>query len=164
MIFAELTRLGISYQLEEHDPVFTVEECADIHARIPGNHTKNLFLKDHFGQFWLVTLPHHVRADLKGLAVQLEAKKFSFGKAEDLLALLGLLPGSVTPLGAYNDSAGAVRIVLDERLLANGLPVQIHPLRNTATIGLAPHDLVAALTAWNHAPRILRVAERAETA
>ncbi len=33
----------------------------------------------------------------------------------------------------------------------------VHPLRNTATLGLAGADLVEALTAWRHPPTIVAV-------
>jgi Ala-tRNA(Pro) deacylase len=67
--------------------------------------------------------------------------------------LLGITPGSVTALAAINDAAGVVRFVLDESLMAAEL-INCHPLRNNATLGLAPDDLVRALTFWRHPPLI----------
>ncbi|MBU6266779.1 MAG: prolyl-tRNA synthetase associated domain-containing protein [Sphingomonadales bacterium] len=146
--------------MHEHPAVFTVEESADLHARIPGLHTKNLFLKDAGGSFWLVTARHDLRIDLKALAGVLHAKKFSFGKAEDMEALLGVTPGAVTPLAAINDRAGAVRVVLD-RALATAGAVNVHPLRNTATAGLGGADLCRALAHWGHDPLLADIPERA---
>ena len=158
-LLADLTRLGVPVDTHEHPPVFTVEESATIHAEVPGAHTKNLFLKDAGAQFWLVTVDHAISVDLKALAGVIGAKKLSFGKAEDMERLLGVTPGAVTPLAAFNDANGAVRVVLDETLAGAGR-VNVHPLRNTATTGLSGADLIRALTAWNHAPLIAAIPAR----
>jgi Ala-tRNA(Pro) deacylase len=155
-ILAALDALGIAWTLVEHEPVFTVEESSALHEQIPGAHTKNLFLKDAGGQFWLVTVPHDIRVDLKALPAAIGGKKVSFGKAEDMERLLGISPGSVTPLAAINDAGGLVRVVIDATLAGAEL-VQVHPLRNSATLGLSGADLVRALTAWNHPPLIARI-------
>lgn len=70
-----LDKLGISWQMHEHDAVFTVEASASLHSAIPGAHTKNLFLKDAGNQFWLVTAPHNARVDLKALPTVIGSKK-----------------------------------------------------------------------------------------
>ncbi len=159
-LYADLAAIGIVWTTLDHAAVFTVEESAAIHAALPGAHSKNLFLKDSGGAFWLVTVDHATRVDLKALAPVIGVKKLSFGKAEDLAALLGLMPGAVTPLAAINDTQGRVRVVLDARLATAGA-VHVHPLRNTATIGLSGADLVAALRHWGHAPLIIAIPERA---
>jgi len=144
-----LARLGIATEHHEHDAVFTVEASATLHALIPGAHTKNLFLKDAAGRFWLVSAPHDARVDLKALPSVIGSKKVSFGKAEDMVRLLGVTPGSVTPLAAINDSGGTVSVVIDSRL-AEAPRVNVHPLRNTATIGLAGEALLTFLAAVDH--------------
>jgi Ala-tRNA(Pro) deacylase len=157
---AALAELGLGWNGIEHDAVFTVEESLAIHDALPGAHTKNLFLKDSGGQFWLVTADHAKRVDLKALAGAIGAKKLSFGKAEDMEALLGVTPGSVTPLAAINDAGGQVRVVLDADLAAAAM-VYVHPLRNTATIGLSGADLLRALAAWHHEALVAAIPERA---
>ncbi|MBU6395791.1 MAG: prolyl-tRNA synthetase associated domain-containing protein [Sphingomonadales bacterium] len=157
-----LAALGIGWSILEHEAVYTVEESLAIHDALPGAHTKNLFLKDAGGQFWLVTVEHMRRVDLKALAGVVGAKKLSFGKAEDMERLLGVTPGSVTPLAALNDIGGAVRVVLDSELAAVDI-VNVHPLRNTATVGLSGADLVRALGAWGHDPLIAAIPERPNT-
>lgn len=154
-----LAALGIGWSILEHEAVYTVEESLAIHDALPGAHTKNLFLKDSGGQFWLVTVEHMRRVDLKALAGAIGAKKLSFGKAEDMERLLGVTPGSVTPLAAMNDTGGAVRVVLDPELAAADA-VHVHPLRNTATVGLPGADLVRALASWDHDPMIVAIPER----
>ena len=156
---AALAELGLEWSGIEHDAVFTVKESEAIHAELPGAHTKNLFLKDAGGAFWLVTVDQAKRVDLKALAGAIGAKKLSFGKAEDMATLLGVTPGSVTPLAAINDADGRVRVVIDADLAAAGR-VYVHPLRNTATIGLSGEDLLRALAAWNHEALVAAIPER----
>lgn len=149
-----LDAAGIAWTLHEHEAVFTVEASARLHEEIAGAHTKNLFLKDAGGQFWIVSAPHDARIDLKALPETIGSRKLSFGKAEDMERLLGVSPGAVTPLAAINDKAGAVHVAIDRRL-AEAAKVNVHPLRNTATIGLSGQDLVAFLTGAGHPPLVV---------
>jgi Ala-tRNA(Pro) deacylase len=87
------------------------------------------------------------------LLAAIGSKKVSFGKAGDMERMLGVSPGSVTPLGAFNDCAGTVKVVIDRRLAAADR-VNVHPLRNTATLGLSGADLVALLASTRHAPLV----------
>ena len=149
-----LDAAGIAWTMTEHQPVYTVEESAQLHAEIPGAHTKNLFLKDAAGQFWVVSAPHDARVDLKALPAAIGSRKVSFGKAEDMVRLLGVEPGSVTPLAVFNDADGAVKVVIDGRLAAAAC-VNVHPLRNTATLGLSGADLIAFLGTTGHPPVVV---------
>lgn len=153
---AALAALGIVFMKHEHDAVFTVGESEALHAEIAGAHTKNLFLKDEVGAFFLVTLPAEARANLKALPAVLGSRRLSFGKADAMARLLGITPGSVTPLAAFNDTRRAVTVALDAGLAAAAV-VNVHPLRNTATVGMSGADLVRALEAWGHAPIIAAI-------
>ena len=155
-LFADLAALNISWQLVEHKAVFTVAESAKLDRDIPGAHTKNLFLKDAGGQFWLVTVPADIRVDLKMLPQAIGSKRVSFGKVEDMVRLLGVSPRSVTPLAAINDKAEEVAVVIDTRL-AVADRINVHPLRNTATIGLSLADLIAVLSHWRHVPALISI-------
>jgi Ala-tRNA(Pro) deacylase len=154
VLLETLDQLEVTWSLIEHEAVFTVEASAQLHEEIPGSHTKNLFLKDAGGQFWLVTAPHDARVDLKALPGAIGSKKVSFGKAEDMERLIGVSPGSVTPLAAMNDVAKDVKIVIDARLAAADI-VNVHPLRNTATVGLSGADLIVFLKHTGHDPQIV---------
>lgn len=155
-LFADLAALGIAYDVHEHAPVFTVEESNRHTQHIKGAHTKNLFLKDKTGDFWLVTVPDDSRVDLKALPQVIGCGRVSFGKTEDMERLLGISPGSVTALAAINDSEGVVRFVLDATLVEVET-VNCHPLRNGATLSIAPADLIRALTYWRHIPTIASI-------
>lgn len=152
-LYADLAALGIDYELHEHPPVFTVEESSKHTHYIAGAHTKNLFLKDKSGAFWLVTVPDEKRVALKALPSAIGCDRVSFGNAQDMERLLGISLGSVTALAAINDITGSVRVVLDAALM-DARSVNCHPLRNSATLSLAPSDLVRALAHWHQAPMI----------
>ena len=149
----DLLSLAIPFEHHEHEAVFTVDESRDIKASLPGEHTKNLFLKDAGGAFWLFTVPAEMRVDLKALPRAIGCTRVSFGKPDDMERLLGLTPGSVTPLGAINAEPGSITVVLD-RTLAEAERMNVHPLRNTATIGLSGADCLRLLRYWGHAPRV----------
>lgn len=124
-----------------HPPVFTVEDGKDFEHLIPGGHSKNLFLKDKKSQLWLVTALFDTVINLKRLPNRINAAKLSFGNAGALLETLGVLPGSVTPLGLVNDRERRVRPVLDARLFACDT-VNFHPLTNDKTTNIKPADLL----------------------
>ncbi|WP_326914226.1 prolyl-tRNA synthetase associated domain-containing protein [Sphingopyxis chilensis] len=147
----DLKALAIPFAEHEHDAVFTVAESDAVHAAMPGAHTKNLFLKDAGGAFWLVTVPSDARVDLKALPAAIGSKRVSFGKAGDMERLLGISPGSVTPLAAINAQPGSVTVVLDAAL-ATAPAVNVHPLRNTATLGLSGGSILDLLRHWGHDP------------
>jgi Ala-tRNA(Pro) deacylase len=153
-----LHRLGVTFQSLEHAAVFTVAESADIHHALPGFHTKNLFLKDEGGVFWLVTTPADAAIDIKALRHKIGSKRLSFGKPEAMMELLGLEPGSVTPLAVINDTGGKVTLVLDTALTGEAM-VNVHPLRNTATIGMKGTDLVRVVSALGHTPKIVQTGD-----
>lgn len=148
---ADIESLGIPFVAHEHEAVFTVAESDAVHAAMPGAHTKNLFLKDAGGAFWLVTVPSDARVDLKTLPAAIGCRRVSFGKATDMERLLGISPGSVTPLAMINAAQGSVTAVLGASL-ATADPVNVHPLRNTATLGLSGAAILDLLRHWGHNP------------
>jgi Ala-tRNA(Pro) deacylase len=153
-LFARLDQLGIAHRTVEHPPVFTVEEAKALRGNLPGHHIKNLFLRNKKEEMWLVVALEDRAIDLKRLGEVLGAGRLSFGSADRLKRALGVEPGSVTPLSLVNDEAHAVRLVLD-RGMADGGPVNAHPLVNTMTTALAPADLLRFFAATGHTPHWL---------
>lgn len=154
-LFARLEALGIASKTVEHVAVFTVAESQFIKEAIPGGHTKNLFLKDKKGRIFLVTAQAEAQIDLKRLHETIGASgRVSFGSAELLGEVLGVEPGSVTPLALVNDTGNRVSFVLDATLMRYDA-INVHPLVNTMTTSMAAGDLIAFLRATGHEPRIL---------
>jgi Ala-tRNA(Pro) deacylase len=158
-LLERLSALGIAAETVEHEPVFTVAESRPIKARIPGAHSKNLFVKDKKGRFFLISAKDETPIDLKRAHEAIGASgRLSFGSADQLRALLGVEPGSVTAFAVVNDTEGRVTMVLDANLLEHER-VNFHPLVNSMTTGVSREDLIKFLRATGHDPLILRLPE-----
>ncbi len=138
--------------------MFTVEESQELRETLPGAHTKNLFLTDKEGNAVLVVAKDETRVDLKLVAKRLGVGRLSFGKAERLMQLLGVTPGSVTPFALLHDRAAGVRVVVDAAL-ASAAEVNCHPLENTATTRLASVDLFRFIRACGYEPIVMALSE-----
>ena len=156
-LFAYLDALGISYDNHEHRPVFTVAEGEDLRETIEGGHTKNLFVKDKKSRYFLLTVEENATVDLKIVHTLIGASgRVSFGKPEPMMDYLGVEPGSVTALGAINDTEHQVTFILDASLMENEV-INCHPLRNTATTSIHRDDLLRFIEATGHEPLVLKV-------
>jgi len=153
-LFALFDRLGIAHRTLEHPPVFRVGEGDDVKAKLPGGHTKNLFLKDAKGQLWLVSAEAHAAVDLKRLHTVIGSARLSFGSAELMAETLGVTPGSVTAFALANDTGRRVRFVLD-RTLAEAQQVNFHPLVNTATTTVGSEGFRRFLAAIGVEPMVV---------
>ena len=157
-LYALLEQLGIAHHTEEHRAVFTVEEGADVKARLPGGHSKNLFLKDKSGAYVLISALGSTEIRLNQLHKHIGTKRLSFGKPDALLDLLGVVPGSVTVFSILNDTDCKVRLILDKALLEHDA-VWFHPMRNTASTRTAPQDLITFAEATGHPVTLIDFSE-----
>jgi len=157
-LLAFLDGLGISVSTVRHPPLFTVAESQSLRGEIAGGHTKNLFLKDKKGAYFLLTVEEEAVVDLKTIHNLIGASgRVSFGKPDMLMDLLGVAPGAVTVFGAVNDTEGRVKIVLDQGLMREET-INAHPLTNEATTSIRRDDLLAFLKATGHEPHVLKAA------
>lgn len=142
-VFELLEKLNIEYKNYTHESVFTVQEAKAIDDSIDTMPTKNLFLKDKKKNYFLVTAYAYQDIIIKDLAKKIGAKGgLSFAKPDDLVEILGVQPGSVTPFGLINAKKNdkQVTFFLQEELY-NATTIGIHPLRNDMTTVIAPRDL-----------------------
>lgn len=148
---------GIVATTVTHPPLATVAESQALRGAIEGGHTKNLFLKDKKGRYFLVTVEEEAVVDLKSIHHLIGASgRVSFGSAEAMLEMLGVTPGAVTVFGVINDHEGQVTLVLDSDLMQHNR-INAHPLVNTATTTIGRDDLLKFLDLAGHAPKILKV-------
>ncbi|WP_421279511.1 prolyl-tRNA synthetase associated domain-containing protein [Aeromonas veronii] len=156
-IYSLLDQLAIPYQRVDHPPVFTCEEASKLLPDLPAAKTKNLFLRDPKSErLFLVVSPEDLRVDLKALAAMLGVKRLSFGSPEQLDAVLGLTPGSVTLLAMVRDREKAVELVVDEAIW-QAEQVQCHPLVNTATLIIRLDDVRRLLTHLDREAIVMRL-------
>ena len=157
-LFRFLDRLAIANTTVSHPALFTVEQSQALRGKVPGAHSKNLFLRDKKGGLFLVSTLEDAVIELKSLHRRAGASgRFSFGSAELMAETLGVEPGAVTPFGALNDGDRRVAFLLDAALMRHEI-VNFHPLRNTMTTSIASAGLVKFLEATGHCPRILPLA------
>jgi Ala-tRNA(Pro) deacylase len=156
-LFACLEQLGVETTTIEHPPLFTVEQSQKLRGQIPGGHTKNLFLKDKKDKVFLVVAEEDAEIDMKSLHKRIGSARLSFGRPELLAELLGVIPGSVTPFGAINDTTGQVTIILDAGLMRHDT-LNFHPLENVATTSIRREEFLTFLRHTGHEPKILAVA------
>ncbi|MCG8508361.1 MAG: prolyl-tRNA synthetase associated domain-containing protein [Rhodospirillales bacterium] len=153
-LLARLDELGIETTTHRHPPVFTVEESKRLRGDLPGGHCKNLLLRDHKGQLWLLVALEDTPVDMKGLRPKLKSGRLSFAKSEQLMETLGVDAGSVTPFGLINDTDQRVQVALEERMMTQPL-LNFHPLSNAATTAITPDGLLTFIASCGHRPLIV---------
>lgn len=147
-----LTENNIAFQQYFHPPIFTCEERHTLNMDLPeGADTKNLFLKDTLGQFYLATTLCQKRINLKEFAKQVRVKKFSFGSADELLEYLNVTAGSVTILALVNCFDKKIQFILDTDVL-NYSHAHCHPMINSETLWIDQQNLKKFLDSCNILP------------
>ena len=130
---------NINYIEHKHPAVFTVEQSKEIKLNIPGMHTKNLFLKDDKGNFYLMCMNAHKRLDIKSLKKKLSLTgKLHFGSEEELKQQLNLTPGSVSIFGMIYSSN--VLLLIDKEVWQAPI-IGSHPNINTSTLEITHENL-----------------------
>ena len=156
-VYAALEKLGIAYQRWEHPPVATVAEAVEYWRDIDATHCKNLFLRNKKGdRHYLVIAEHQKPVELRALVERLGDDRLSFASAERLDRHLGLTPGSVSPFGLINDTAHAVRVIVDADLKETRW-LAFHPNVNTATLRIATADFERFLGSTGNVVRFVRL-------
>ncbi len=136
-----LNKSGVNYEITEHKAVFNMEELGEVKLPYPEFDAKNLFVRDDKKQnYYLITVKGDKRVNLKEFRKKYGLRNLSFASAEELMKIMGLTPGSVTPLGLLNDEEHIVKFYLDSEF--NGTLIGVHPNDNTATVWLKSEDLI----------------------
>lgn len=146
-LFSLFDEIGIKATTFEHRPVFTVEEGLDIKEKIKGGHTKNLFLKDKNGDFYLICALADSQIKLNQVHKAIGAARLSFGSEDMMWDLLGVRPGSVTLFSLINDKAKKISLIVDNALLGFDI-VNFHPLLNDATTSISQSDMRRFIKNW----------------
>ncbi|MDP3881609.1 MAG: YbaK/EbsC family protein [Nanoarchaeota archaeon] len=133
-----LKEKGIIYKEHTHPAVFTVAESKEVIKEYSYLHTKNLFLKDKNGRFYLVCLPAEKRLDVKLLEKHLHIKKLKFSSPEELKDELNLTPGSVSIFGIIYSKKTS--LIIDQEVY-DAEKTGFHPNINTATLEIDRKNL-----------------------
>ena len=144
-VLAALGALGIPYELLEHAPVHTMEDCRAAEEALGGVMPKNLFLtpRNHASHHLLIA-----RAEApfrtSRISRQLGVSRLSFATAEELMDMLRTLPGAISPMGLLFDGEKKVRLAID-RALRGEERLLFHPCVNTATLAVSGVDFFERL-------------------
>ena len=139
-IYKYLADHGVTFEITDHGAVFNMEELKSVELPYPEVDAKNLFVRDDKKRnYYLITVKGDKRVDLKDFRRKHELRPLSFASADELMKIMELYPGAVSPLGLLNDEERKVKFFLDEAFRA-GL-IGVHPNDNTATIWLKTADL-----------------------
>ena len=142
-IYNLLDSKNISYEVINHKKVFTMEELEKINLPYKEYDAKNLFVRDDKKKhYYLITIKGNKKLDLKSFKEKYNTKRLSFASSDELLNILGLTPGSVTPFGLLNDKERKVVFYIDENLNDK---IGVHPNDNSATVFLKVSDLTNLL-------------------
>ena len=151
---------GLGYELHTHPPLPTIELALEYWKDIDSTHCKNLFFRNHKGnRHYLVVFECHKEMQIHSLEHMLKQGKLSFASAERMERCLGLLPGSVSPLGLMHDpeikeltkehfpNGHRVKLFLD-RDLQHAERLSFHPCDNTASVIISNPDFMKFLEIW----------------
>mgnify|MGYP003317195080 CR=1 FL=1 len=98
--------------------------------------------------YFLLVLEENKKANLKELAKLLNVSKLTFGSEEALQEILGLEPGSVTPLSIINDKENKVLLIIDNDIVEE--KILVHPNTNTKTMSIEFKDIEKLIEYTNH--------------
>ena len=151
-----LTNCGVAYEVTEHEAVFNMEELKAVELPYPEADAKNLFVRDDKKRnYYLITVKGDKRVDLKQFRKDHGTRKLSFASADDLMRILKLIPGAVTPLGLLNDEEQKVTLFLDEDF--NGGLVGVHPNDNTATVWITAAELIRVIEEHGNKVNVVKI-------
>ena len=145
-IYDYLKSREIWHEITEHEAVYNMEEVAQIQLPYPEQEAKNLFVRDDKKKnYYLITVKGEKRVDLKEFRSRNNTRRLGFASVSDLMEILGLIPGAVTPFGLLNDEERKVQFFLDRDFLEEPGFLGVHPNDNTATVWLKTRDMLEIL-------------------
>ena len=157
-IYNYLKQENIWHEITEHEAVYNMAELADIDIPYPEYDAKNLFVRDDKKRnYYLITVKGDKRVDLKEFRKAQGTRALSFASAEDLMDIMGLIPGAVTPLGLLNDSECKVQLFLDDDFQQDNSLIGVHPNDNTATVWLKVEDLICIIKQHGNSVSVVQV-------
>ena len=157
-IYNYLNSRNIWYEVTEHKAVYNMAELSEVDLPYPEADAKNLFVRDDKKRnYYLITIKGDKKIDLKSFRQKHQTRPLSFASEEELQSILGLIPGSVTPLGILNDTECKVVFYLDEVFTLPPALIGVHPNDNTATVWLKTGDLISIIMESGHAVHIVQI-------
>jgi len=130
---------NVTYQLYEHEPVYTSQEAAKIRGVELKTGCKSMVLKTKDGKFVLANVAADRKIDLKKLERMLD-RKLSFASKEEVLQTTNCESGSVPPFGKLF----VLPTFLDESVLENDF-VNFNIGMLTRSVKISKQDLLKVM-------------------
>ena len=136
----------ISYEIVEHQAVYTIDEMLDCELPHPEQIAKNLFIRDDKKRkYYLITCLEDKKVNLKEFRKEHDTRPLTFASEDDLMAKMGLIRGAVTPFGILANEEKDVVVYFDKDY--ENKIMGIHPCDNTATVFVNCRDVAKLIKA-----------------
>ena len=157
-IYEFIKSKNVWYEITEHEAVFNMADLTRINIPYPESDAKNLFVRDDKKRnYYLITVKGNKKVNLKEFRKSNNTRNLSFASEDDLMNILGLIPGAVTPLGLLNDKDLKVSFYLDKDFVYEDSIIGIHPNDNTATIWIKVDDLINIIKDHGNIVNIVKI-------
>ncbi len=131
-----LEQNGISYEVREHEPVYTNPVMAEVLGVTESQTVKSLVLSTKEKKVVVFVMPGNKKVDWKAAAKTAGTKKVGFAKPEEVSELVGCEVGCVPPFGHMTD----LPIYLDGELMHQSF-VYFNPGVHHKSFKVTPRDL-----------------------
>lgn len=157
-IYEYLKEKNIWHEITEHKAVYNMEELSEIDMPYPEADAKNLFIRDDKKKnYYIITVKGDKKVNLKEFRKNNDTRPLTFASESDLMDIMKLIPGAVTPLGLLNDDELKVQLYLDRYFINDAHIVGIHPNDNTATVWLKPEDLISIIKEHGNLVKVIDI-------
>lgn len=157
-IYEYLKEKNIWHEITEHKAVYNMEELSEIDMPYPEADAKNLFIRDDKKKnYYIITVKGDKKVNLKEFRKNNDTRPLTFASESDLMDIMRLIPGAVTPLGLLNDDELKVQLYLDRYFINDAHIVGVHPNDNTATVWLKPEDLISIIKEHGNLVKVIDI-------
>ena len=156
-IYNYLNSKNIKYEIINHIPVYNMFDLEKVNLPNKEYDAKNLFIRDDKKiNYYLITIKGNKKINLKEFRKFNNTRPLTLASDLDLLNILNLKPGSVTPLGLLNDEKIQVKFYLDDEFDLDSY-IYVHPNDNTVTISLKVLDLINIIKEHGNLTNIIKL-------
>ncbi|HUK50874.1 MAG TPA: YbaK/EbsC family protein [Terriglobales bacterium] len=136
-ILAFLQQSGVTYELREHEPVYTAPQMAEYLGTLEERIAKSMVLKKSGGGYVLAVLPGRLRIDFRQIAKVLSVEKVSLAPVPEAEKIVKCSVGSVHPFGNLVN----LKTYFDSHMLTLDY-VCFNPGSHTKSVKIETNDLI----------------------
>ena len=157
-IYEYLKKENIWFEVTEHKAVYNMEELASVKLPYPEADAKNIFVRDDKKKnYYLITVKGNKRVDLKEFKEKYGTRRLSFASENDLMNIMELIPGAVTPFRLLKDTEKKVQFYIDKDFTTHQGIIGVHPNDNTATVWIKTDDLIKIIKTHGNIVNIVEI-------